>query len=193
MLVDNLADDARLTRMKARVEQLRGFASVPLKTRDRIYGTLNVHTHDRRQFSVDDVHVLTSIGVQIGYAIGNARLYHDLQASEQRFRSLVESARDLIFQLDAASRIVYINPVVESLLGYTPGEICAASARGLTFVHPDDRQNVTAKFRQMIDGEEFSALQFRVITKDGQHVRWLSLSNYPLLSNGVIVGVGDRA
>lgn len=189
MLLDNLADDARLTRMKARVEQLRGFASVPLKTRDRIYGTLNVHTHDRRQFSVDDVNVLTSIGVQIGYAIGNARLYHDLQASEQRFRSLVESARDLIFQLDAAGRIVYINPVVESLLGYTPDEICDSSAQGLHFVHPDDRQNVTAKFRGMVDGEEFSALQFRVITKDGQHVRWLSLSGYPLLTNGVVMGV----
>src|SRR5215831_19044606 len=32
VLVDNLADDPRLTRMMARTEQLRGFASVPLKT-----------------------------------------------------------------------------------------------------------------------------------------------------------------
>ena len=189
VLLENLADDPRLTRMMARTEQLRGFASVPLKTRRRIYGTLNVHTHDRRRFSRDDVHVLTSIGVQIGYAIESVRLYQDLQASEQKFRNLVESAHDLIFKIDVHGRIVYVNPIVSSVVGYTPDEIYAAGSSCVRFVHPDDRPHVTERFREMLDGRVFSALEFRVLTKDGAEVRWLSLANCPLVENDRIVGV----
>lgn len=189
VLLDNLADDPRLTRMMARTEQLRGFASVPLKTRRRIYGTLNVHTHDRRQFSRDDVHVLTSIGVQIGYAIESVRLYQDLQASEQKFRNLVESARDLIFKLDGLGRIVYVNPIVSSLFGYTPEEIYAGGSTGLQFVHVEDRSRMAAAFREMLAGQVFSGLEYRIVTKDAGEIRWLSLTNYPLLDGERIVGV----
>jgi len=189
VLVDNLADDPRLTRMMARTEQLRGFASVPVKTRRCVYGTLNVHTHDRRQFSLDDVHVLTSIGAQIGYAIESVRLYQDLQASEQKFRNLVEKARDLIFQLDVRGRIVYINPIVSSVLGYTPEEIYATGYRGLQLVHPADRARMAERFRDMLAGEVFLNLEYRILTKGGSDVRWLSLANYPLLDGDRIVGV----
>jgi PAS domain S-box-containing protein len=189
VLLDNLADDPRLTRMMARTEQLRGFASVPLKTRRRIYGTLNVHTHARRQFSRDDVHVLTSIGVQIGYAVESVRLYQDLQASEQKFRNLVERAHDLIFRLDARGRIVYVNPIVSSMLGYTPEEIYASGSTSLDLVHPDDRSRMEARFRAMLAGRVFSGLEYRVVAKESREVRWLSLANYPLLDGDRILGV----
>ena len=189
VLLDNLADDPRLTRMMARTERFRGFASVPLKTRQGIYGTLNVHTHDRRRFSRDDVHVLRSIGVQIGHAIESVRLYRALQSSEQKFRTLVESARDLIFMLDPDGSIVYVNPVVSSLLGYSPEEIYERRGGGVDLVHQDDRSRMATCFREMLAGRMFSGLEYRVVSKDGAEVRWLSLANYPLRDGDRIVGV----
>jgi two-component system NtrC family sensor kinase len=41
-------------------------------------GVMNIASHDLRQFSRQDVELLTSIGNQIGVALDNARLFHDL-------------------------------------------------------------------------------------------------------------------
>jgi PAS domain S-box-containing protein len=46
-----------------------------------------------------------------------------LRESEERFRSLVEATSDLVWETDAAGRLIYISPNVYDLLGYTPEEV----------------------------------------------------------------------
>ncbi|MEJ2425650.1 MAG: PAS domain S-box protein [Candidatus Thiodiazotropha sp.] len=46
-----------------------------------------------------------------------------LQRSEQRFRDLVESTSDWIWEVDAAGVYTYASPRVEALLGYRPEEV----------------------------------------------------------------------
>jgi GAF domain-containing protein len=58
---------------------------VPLRVKDEIVGTLEIITRQQREFTSEDVELLTAIGDQIGMAIDNARLYTDLT---QRAREL---------------------------------------------------------------------------------------------------------
>src|SRR5512147_862489 len=110
IVIRSLKDDPRLTRMAARDEGFRAFASVPLRSSFNTYGTLNIHSRDDREITESDVQLLTSMAAQIALAVENARLYLDLQASERKFRSLVENAEDLIYQTDSHGRLTYVNP-----------------------------------------------------------------------------------
>lgn len=65
------------------------------------------------------------IGI-IGYAIDitkQKKIEMDLIESEKRYRFITENSTDIISRHDADGTIVYISPIVENILGYTPGEL----------------------------------------------------------------------
>ncbi|MDM8565301.1 PAS domain S-box protein [Candidatus Halobeggiatoa sp. HSG11] len=51
------------------------------------------------------------------------RMEETLQASEERFRSLVESTSDWIWEIDEQGNFTYVSPRIKDILGYTPDEI----------------------------------------------------------------------
>ncbi|HEY9285254.1 MAG TPA: PAS domain S-box protein [Pyrinomonadaceae bacterium] len=50
-----------------------------------------------------------------------------LQESEERFRTLAETAADVIVTIDGGSRILFINPAAEKVFGYRPEELAGQS------------------------------------------------------------------
>ena len=190
IVIRSLKDDPRLTRMAARDEGFRAFASVPLRSSFNTYGTLNIHTRADRQFTEEDVQLLTSMAAQIALAVENARLFLELQASEQKFRGLVENAEDLIYQTDATGCLTYVNPAVSALLGRDPERLWRSRTPLLSLVHPDDAAQVTAALSRMLDGEIMRAFQFRMVHADGETCRWVSQTNVPIRDDGgAIVGM----
>jgi len=61
-----------------------------------------------------------------------ARVERALQASEERYRSLVEGSADGILVSDASGRYVEVNPALCRMLGYARGELLAMRAGDLT-------------------------------------------------------------
>ncbi len=94
LVVDEIADDKRLSRVGILQAGVHSLVSVPLRAKDKLVGTLFATTYASRQFSDQDIALLTSIGYQVGVAIENALLYSQAQqlaALEERSRL----ARDL--------------------------------------------------------------------------------------------------
>ncbi|MCX6696872.1 MAG: PAS domain S-box protein, partial [Methanoregula sp.] len=50
-----------------------------------------------------------------------------LKKSEERFRDLINTTADIVWQTDAEKRFVYVSPQVEKILGYTPNELVGRS------------------------------------------------------------------
>jgi PAS domain S-box-containing protein len=50
-----------------------------------------------------------------------------LHESEERFRSLVETSPDIVWEIDPRGLFVYISPMVSTILGYMPEEILGRS------------------------------------------------------------------
>ena len=71
---------------------LKGFASVPLKAKEKVVGVMNIASHAPGQFGADDLYLLDSIGCQVGTAIEQARLYQRLAQGRERYQALLQHA-----------------------------------------------------------------------------------------------------
>ena len=89
-----------------------------------------------------------------------------LQKSEERFRSLVQYASDIIVVIDAEGRILYESPAVERILGYAPGERIGKKAFDL--VHPDDADRMAEIVSEFsgLSGTQMT-VEYRVRARDG--------------------------
>ncbi len=71
-----------------------------------------------------------------------------LRNSERQFRALVENSPDGIALVDADATIVYLNPTVQRITGYTAED---AVGRHLPdFLHPEDKEDVRALISSVI-------------------------------------------
>jgi signal transduction histidine kinase len=94
-VVKNVSRDPRvISRTVLEEGNFNTFVVVPLRSKDSIVGTLGVVTQQDRDFTSEDVDLLTAIGDQIGVAVENAKLYTNLaqRAKELEAVNLVAAA-----------------------------------------------------------------------------------------------------
>ncbi len=85
------------------LEGLRAFICVPLRAKDNVLGVLNVASHVPRSFTKEDMHLLHSIGDQLGIAIEQAALYERLRKARERLRKLAR--QNLVAEEEERRRI----------------------------------------------------------------------------------------
>jgi len=73
-------------------EGLKAFVSVPLMSKDKVLGVMNVASRLPRQFTEKDIHLLHSTGDLLGLAIDQAKLYEELRRGRERYRQLARFA-----------------------------------------------------------------------------------------------------
>ena len=94
-------DAARLDLISS--EGLRAFVSVPLRAKDNVLGVMNVASHVPHRFTKEDVHLLHTIGDQLGIAIEQAVLYDRLRKARERLRKLAR--QNLVAEEEERRRI----------------------------------------------------------------------------------------
>jgi len=84
-------------------EGIKAFISVPLRAKDKVLGVVNVASRAPRSFTRNDMHLLHSIGDQLGVAIEQATLYERLRRARERYRQLARQT--LVAQEEERKRI----------------------------------------------------------------------------------------
>lgn len=86
-----------------------------------------------------------------------------LSESEERYRSLVETANDIVATFDLDFRLVSINPAIR-LLGFTPEELIG---RPLSDFIPSDQHDFhVAMLQRKLAGEEGTQYEMELLSKD---------------------------
>ncbi|MCX6564971.1 MAG: PAS domain S-box protein [Candidatus Aminicenantes bacterium] len=95
-----------------------------------------------------------------------------IQASELRYRQLVENASEAILVVQDGL-LKFVNRTATQMIGYP--EMERISRPFPEFIHPDDREMVVDNYRKRIAGETAQArYAFRLLTRDGG-VRWVEI------------------
>jgi len=93
----------------------------------------------------------------------------ELKESQSRFKSLVETTTDFIWELDTQARFLYVSPQAKQLLGYEPEELIGTS--GFDLMPPDEAKKIEAQFSEYVEqGLPFRNLQNINLHKDGHKV-----------------------
>jgi signal transduction histidine kinase len=107
IVVEDISKEPELTRIAATGKGLRSYIGVPLKSKDKVLGVINVITSRPRRFAPRDVELLTSVGNQIGVAIENARLYEAAQREVTERKRLEEELRKAYSDLrDSQAKLI---------------------------------------------------------------------------------------
>ncbi|MCB2190109.1 MAG: PAS domain S-box protein [Deltaproteobacteria bacterium] len=91
----------------------------------------------------------------------------DLERSEARYRSLVNSNPQLIYTLDTSGAYSFVGPKAGRLMGYEPEEMLGKYF--IAFVHKDDHRHCVRAFKKVRDeGRVLQDVEYRVIRADGK-------------------------
>lgn len=122
IVIKDISKDERLTRGIVKDSGFKGFISIPIRSRDRIIGAINIASKRIHESSSKEVNLLEGIGNQIGMAIANSSLYGKLKAKMDELRStqeqLIQSTK-LAAVGELAGHIAHeINNPLTGVLGY---------------------------------------------------------------------------
>ena len=118
LVVGDLSSDPRLTRSLVTSSGFQFVAIVPVVSRAAVLGTLFVMARRQADFTQQDVELLSSVGVQIGVAIENARLFAAEQRRAEQFRLINQAGRELTLILDVTEVMRQMTRMIQGAFGY---------------------------------------------------------------------------
>jgi len=100
-----------------------------------------------------------------------------LRESHERFRQFADNVQDAFLLMDAASRqILYVNPALRRLGGYSDDATVTDARMCLELVHPSDRERIRQAFRRDPGGVNE---EFRLVRPDGT-LTWVWMHLFPV-------------
>jgi PAS domain S-box-containing protein len=114
-------DDATRLWMTER-DGIRSAVAVPLLVKDRVLGAFVLGRRQNVAFSEADLSLLSSIGVQLGVALENARLFEETRRRAEELELILEVGRSLVATLDVdrvlEAGIRNLARILDAPLGY---------------------------------------------------------------------------
>jgi two-component system, cell cycle sensor histidine kinase and response regulator CckA len=143
---------------------------VPLKSEGGVIGVLVLQSYeDAAKYTHKHLDLLCFVSGQIAQAIERRRAADELKASEEKFRSIVTAALDIIAILSPEADIRYISPRFSEMFGYEPDSVEGTSC--LSYIHPEDVAFVKAELKGIITGTNDGVpTEFRLRHRSGHWI-----------------------
>ena len=194
LFVEDAYTDPRLTRDTVKTHEIHSEIIVPLRSREKVNGTLCVAMHSYRHFTAEEIELITAVGYQIGVAVENASLYQRQQTittklllSEERYRGLFESSSEAIFICTTSGRIISTNHACEKLTGYTQEELQDTSIYRL-FTRAS-QGTIKQSFSDPAETESPMESEETIIKKKDCTEAFVQLKASPILRGDEIIGL----
>jgi PAS domain S-box-containing protein len=105
-----------------------------------------------------------------------------LAESEQRYRTLVDNANDIVATFDLEGRFTSVNPAVMRVLGYSPQELIGTHLSRR--VPEEEMVKQKAMLRRKLEGLGSTQYETQVLAKDGQRRVTLEVNSKLILDGG---------
>ncbi|MCX7966400.1 MAG: PAS domain S-box protein, partial [Syntrophorhabdaceae bacterium] len=144
--------------------QIERFLGIPLLEKDRVRVVIGLANKKEPYTDSDILHISLLLEGMWSF-IKKKQMEDDLRASEERYRTVIESSNDAIV-IVKDGRHVFVNKRFYELTGYSEEEVIGNPID--FWIHPDDREKVFSIAVKRQDGQDIpSRYEFRGIHKDG--------------------------
>src|SRR5262249_14172228 len=187
VLIKHLVNDDRISDHEwvAR-EGLVSYAACPLVLEDKLVGLMALCS--AQPLTEQIAQEMGSVANGISLCIERKRSEEALDASEVKYRSVVENIKEVIFQLDEFGHWTFLNPAWTAVTGFEVKSTLGTFF--IEFLHEEDREHNSHIFLQLIQRSlEYCRYETRFLTKNGK-VRWVEIyAQLTLNPDGTIVGI----
>jgi PAS domain S-box-containing protein len=156
--------------------EIRSAISVPMQVANKLVGIINLNVTSRlRPFTLGQMKALSILGSTAAAALESASLYAQVQATEEKYRSIFENATEGLFQSTAEGRVLTANPALARILGYdSPQEMITTVTDIGKQIYVDPEARIAAAQLQDISGNlvDFEMEAYR----KGKEKIWLSMN-----------------
>ncbi len=162
------------TRNRCNTEGYESVALLALRHGNQTLGLLQINDMAEDRFTPDLIHFLENAADQVAIALAQRQTQSQLQASEERYRILVENAGEVV-AVTQNGMLRFVNAQAEVVSGYSRSELMALPF--LSLVHPDDR-GLLEGTRQHASNRQgvLEEIVIRILRKDGD-IRWLRIKS----------------
>jgi PAS domain S-box-containing protein len=133
--------------------------------------------------SQEEKELLQSVAARIGRFVERNEKAAALEQSEKKFKHLVETINEILYEYDSRGIITYINPLVEKVFGYKPEEV---TGRSFTDFVGGDQAYVKEVLRKLKEHGEINT-EYQFPTRSGE-IRWGLMSTRGIFQKGVLIG-----
>jgi PAS domain S-box-containing protein len=111
----------------------------------------------------------------------SARKHSELMTrmTDQCFRAIADYTYGWEVWVGPTSRVLWTNPAVKRVTGYSVKELTAMSDYPTSIVYGEDRDRIGRAFRSALKGSTGNDVQFRIERKDGKII-WAAMSWQPI-------------
>ncbi|TAL06756.1 MAG: response regulator [Verrucomicrobia bacterium] len=193
---DLSANPRNLNPMWLLKHQFASFAARPLQLENRYIGMMSVYARSPLPPAV--LQEMGSVANGIALCIERKLTEEALDASENRYRHVVESIKEIILQVDQFGNWFYLNPAWSTITGFNVADTLGTFF--IDYIHHDDREQSRAIFLQLLNRTiDFCRYETRLLTKDGK-TRWVELymqlnvdaSGHVISASGSIYDITER-
>ena len=188
VLINQLLNEPRLA--DPGVGQARrastAYAAYPLVLEDKLVGLMAIFAQHPLTEQISQE--MGSVANGIALCIERKRSEQALDASEVKYRSVVENIKEIIFQMDEFGNWTFLNPAWTAVTGFEVKSTLGTFF--LEYIHQEDRQHNRHIFLQLIKRTlDYCRYETRFLTKNGK-VRWVEVYSQLTLNNdGTVLGV----
>ena len=187
VLIQPLAQDARLTDPGwAEQERFFSYAGFPLMLEEQLVGLVSLFAQHPL---TEQIHQeMSSVAHGIALCIDRKRSEEALGLSEDKYRSVVENLKEVVFQLDQFGHWTFLNPAWTAVAGFSTQ--AALGTFFLEYIYREDQEQNRHIFLKLIEGSlEYCRYETRLLTASGK-VRWVEVYVQPTQNRGeTILGV----
>jgi len=149
---------------------------IPLIRDGELVAALFVQQSQARDWKHEEIHLMEETAERMHTSIERARAEEALRSSEEKYRRIVESANEGIWEIDKDTRTIFVNLRMAEMLGYTSEEMMGRSS--FEFLVPEDYSEREHRLERAKQGASARASEFRYRRKDGSLV-WTIASSTP--------------
>src|SRR5689334_18115447 len=181
ILINKLAHDPRVVDPAwIKREGIVAFAGYPLLLEDRLVGLMSLFSAQPLTEAI--LQEMASVANGIALCIDRKRSAEALDASEIKYRSVVENIKEVIFQTDRGGRWTFLNPAWTEITGYKVKD--SLNTHFSDYLHPEDRERHSEILNEVLSRtKSFCRDETRYLAADGTF-RWMEVYAQPVLTGG---------